>query len=153
MNEPDTGLALTLHQPWASAIIEGPKRIENRDWPPPPSIIGRRLWIHAGKTYDDENHAAIAELWPGLLDRDSGSVPMSAILGSVVVVGAVHEGGRFLGRLSGSTEALIDNDWFAGPYGWVLSDVKAIRPVPCRGHQKIWTVPTEILVECRRLSL
>ena len=150
MNEPDTGLAITLHQPWASAIIEGPKRIENRDWPPPPSIIGRRIWIHVGKTYDDENYAAVAELWPELL---KDCPPMSAILGSVIVHGAVHEDGHVVGDVFEEHAARFLGDvWFSGPYGWVLGDVRKIRPVSCRGHQKIWTVPTEILAECRRLS-
>ena len=40
--------ALTLHQPWASLIACGAKRIETRSWPPPKSLIGKRIAIHAG---------------------------------------------------------------------------------------------------------
>jgi hypothetical protein len=39
-------------------------------------------------------------------------------------------------------------DWFAGPCGWVLVDVIALPiPVPCRGYQKLWTVPAEVCKE------
>ena len=41
--------AITLHQPWASLIAEGHKTIETRDWPPPLSLVGQRIAIHAGK--------------------------------------------------------------------------------------------------------
>ncbi|KAL0920485.1 hypothetical protein M5K25_009625 [Dendrobium thyrsiflorum] len=35
---------LTMHQPWASLLIHGIKRIEGRSWPAP---LTGRLWIHA----------------------------------------------------------------------------------------------------------
>lgn len=42
--------ALTLHQPWASLIAVGAKKIETRDWRPPVTIRpGTRFAIHAGK--------------------------------------------------------------------------------------------------------
>ena len=41
--------ALTLHQPWASLIAEGPKTVETRSWSAPAWVIGQRIAIHAGK--------------------------------------------------------------------------------------------------------
>ncbi|KAG0448854.1 hypothetical protein HPP92_027617 [Vanilla planifolia] len=35
---------LTMHQPWASLLVYGIKRIEGRSWPSP---VTGRLWIHA----------------------------------------------------------------------------------------------------------
>ena len=46
--------ALTLWRPWSDAIVFGPKRIENRTWVPPASMIGRYLAIHAGVRFDDD---------------------------------------------------------------------------------------------------
>ena len=48
-----TLLALTIWQPWASAIVRGFKRIENRKWVPPPGVVGRYIAIHAGQTIDE----------------------------------------------------------------------------------------------------
>lgn len=47
--------ALTLHQPWATLIALGVKRIETRSWRAPQALIGQRIAIHAGKalTYLD----------------------------------------------------------------------------------------------------
>ena len=41
--------ALTLHQPWASLIADGRKTIETRSWPPPRTLVGERIAIHAGR--------------------------------------------------------------------------------------------------------
>lgn len=46
--------ALTLHQPWATCIAQHGKRVENRTWAPPPSIIGQRIAIHAGMKLNRE---------------------------------------------------------------------------------------------------
>ncbi|KAL6278783.1 hypothetical protein ACE6H2_022384 [Prunus campanulata] len=42
---------LTMHQPWASLLIYGIKRIEGRTWAAP---IRGRLWIHAASKVPDE---------------------------------------------------------------------------------------------------
>lgn len=46
--------ALTVRQPYASAMFFGPdpKDIENRGRKPPADLIGKRLWIHAGQTME-----------------------------------------------------------------------------------------------------
>ncbi|KAK3418310.1 hypothetical protein EUGRSUZ_H04252 [Eucalyptus grandis] len=43
---------LTMHQPWASLLVHGIKRIEGRSWPAP---IRGRLWIHAASKVPDES--------------------------------------------------------------------------------------------------
>ncbi|KKK79508.1 hypothetical protein LCGC14_2832820, partial [marine sediment metagenome] len=37
--------------------------------------------------------------------------------------------------------------WFFGPYGWVLADMKAVKPVPCRGFQGLWNIPDPIMAK------
>ena len=44
---------LTIKDPWAQAIIHGPKRIENRSKRPPEKCIGEWVAIHCGKSVDD----------------------------------------------------------------------------------------------------
>lgn len=45
-------LALTVKQPWAWATAAGIKPVENRAWRPSPKVIGQRIAIHAGKSFD-----------------------------------------------------------------------------------------------------
>jgi hypothetical protein len=34
--------------------------------------------------------------------------------------------------------------WFSGPFGWLLTDVVAIEPVPCLGAQGLWLLPPDV---------
>lgn len=43
--------AITLWQPWASAIALGYKTIETRSWSAPKALIGQRIAIHAAQRY------------------------------------------------------------------------------------------------------
>jgi len=45
--------AVNVQDPWAQAIIHGPKRIENRSQRPPDKIMGERVAIYCTKTKDD----------------------------------------------------------------------------------------------------
>ena len=42
----DKMICLTMHQPWASLLVHGIKRVEGRGWN---TDFRGRLWIHAGK--------------------------------------------------------------------------------------------------------
>ena len=42
-------LALSIRQPYAWLLVNGIKDVENRSWNPPDPIIGKRIYIHAGK--------------------------------------------------------------------------------------------------------
>ena len=50
--------ALTIKQPWASAIAFGDKRVENRSWP---TAYRGLLAIHAGASIDWD---AAEKAWP-----------------------------------------------------------------------------------------
>jgi hypothetical protein len=133
--------ALTIWQPWASAIVAGPKWLENRTWKPPAWIAGKRIAIHAGKVLDREasedlrlgNILSPGMLWP----HDPAALPRGAIIGTARVTGYVTD----------STDP-----WFVGPVGWVLADVEPCEPVPCRGAQGIWVVPAEVLAQMGRAA-
>ena len=125
-------LALTIHQPWASAIVLGPKRLENRRWKPPAFLLGKRLAVHAGKVLD---LAASEELrddtfGPPLWPHDPTALVLGAVIGTVRVPDYVTRSA---------------DPWFCGPIGWVLEDPRPCEPMPCRGAQGLWLVPDEIL--------
>lgn len=117
--------ALTIWQPWANAIAHHGKRIENRTWPPPKSIIGERIAIHAGKKVDKD---AVTML-------GVEPVPTGAIIATAVV----------LGWTNGLPESHSQHRWFCGPCGWVLDQIRPLaNPEPCRGAQGLWDVPPEV---------
>ncbi len=154
--------ALTIHQPWAWCIAGGWKPVENRDWPPPPGVVGKWLAIHAGRQYDE---AAARELvanaealrLPGPPPA-AGRIALGAIVAVARVAGVVEvadfEGRLDVKRITGEvTEAraleIAASPWARGPQLWVLEGVVAIDPIPCRGFQKIWTVPAPIAEQVR----
>ena len=139
--------ALTLYQPWLWAILGPPehraKRIENRPWKPPQKTLGGWIALHASaatkKAYEERITQQIYER-TGLVAPPPEDFTRGTIAGLARVVGCVEES---------------DDPWFLGPiynkkknYGWVLTDVIAIpRPVPCRGFQRLWGVPSRELQE------
>jgi hypothetical protein len=138
---------LTLHRPWAWAMTRGSKRIENRVWAPPPAIVGGYVALHAGKTWDYEGAEYIRRLHPEM--PGSASEHPLGIVGVARVVDVILEE-----RDNGFDEDPLPEDqdrWFFGPFGWLLADVVAIPPVPCRGMQGLWPLPADVLARVREL--
>jgi hypothetical protein len=157
-------LALTVHQPWAWALAGGWKPIENREWPPPRHLFGRPLAIHAGRKYDGEAAYDLAVYAAELRLPRSPPPPAEIALGAIVAVGQVAgavlveeildpanpaanrlEVREVRGAVSPERAVeLAGSRWACGPWLWVLTDVVQVDPVPCRGMQKLWTVPPQI---------
>jgi hypothetical protein len=134
-------------QPWASLIVGGPlaagtKRVENRTWHPPLSMIGQRFAIHASKKLDMDAFRMLApggsdplerELWPYAHPAD---FPRAAIIG--------------MATLACSTEFVRDvpDDqlrWWSGPVGFLLRDVQRIDPIAdVKGALGFWTLPDDV---------
>ncbi|KAM7249974.1 hypothetical protein ACFE04_021857 [Oxalis oulophora] len=89
-----TNPCLTMHQPWASLLVYGIKRVEGRSWPSP---IRGRLWIHAaGKVPEESTIKAMEEFYReiyavnGITDlKFPEHYPVSRLVGCVEVVGCV----------------------------------------------------------------
>ena len=54
----DKGMCLSMHQPWASLVIEGIKRFEGREWK---NDFRGVLWIHAGSKKPEDDTVRIVE--------------------------------------------------------------------------------------------
>lgn len=128
--------ALTLYQPWAWSIVAGPKRIENRPWKPWPEIIGKYIALHAGKTYDDAGADYIRR--QGLNPPGKLEIVKGAIVGVARVAGYRH-----IHMTAGIPED--QRGWFFGPFGWLLEDVRAVAPWPCKGAMALWDAPAEFV--------
>ena len=126
--------ALTLIQPWAWAIVHLGKRVENRSWSPPRSLIGQRIALHAGKKYDAEDARWLAANFEfEEIDCEHGVIVATARIERVVT----------------TPEQLPEDQrvWFFGPFGWLLADVRPLESISCRGAQGLWDVPQELLPE------
>lgn len=126
--------ALTIWQPWAWAIAYHEKRVENRHWSPPQSLIGCRFAIHAGKMRDNE---AV-----GHLLANGISVSYDMAFGAIVATAVLDEvwTDALDAKLAGQSF------WWSGPFGWALRDIVTLpEPIPCRGAQGLWEVPADLL--------
>lgn len=135
--------ALTLRQPWAWAVIEGLKPIENRSWCPNRYQIGQPFAVHAGLAFDTlgfsvfERCAREARCW-SRYQRDFEDV-RGAVLG-IATLGHKH--------VAGADDRLVPpaaRPWFFGPYGFPLTRIaKLSEPLPCRGALGFWELPSDV---------
>lgn len=139
--------ALTLWQPWGWAVVEGYKAVENRSWPPPHALIGQRIAIHAGKTWDRYGADTVADLIGIDAFPDAAHVAGAAI-GVATIERIVHSRPHPVGYSDHRPDLHLSPDeraWFFGPFGWILRDVRRLpTPVPCRGAQLLWTLPADV---------
>lgn len=107
--------AITIRQPWASAILAGVKTVENRSWRPPERLMGERIAIHAGAARPSTEALAYCRA----RGFEPAEMPSGVIL-CTAVLESVHE---------------TSNDpWFMGPLGWVLRDVRPARRRAIKGR-------------------
>lgn len=135
--------ALTLWQPWCYAMVHLGKRVENRPWHPPRWLIGQRIALHAGATLHADSFEALLHLLPE--DLDPKALPIKAVCATARLM-----------RVVTSPDDLPDDQrqWFVGEYGWVLDELVAFgAPVPCRGFQKLWRLPDDVLREVRSYEI
>jgi hypothetical protein len=121
--------ALTLQRPWPWAITCLGKRIENRTWFPPESLIGQRIAIHAGKAFDDDGADWITDTFNAYVPPEPEHP--TGIIATALLAGVVTES---------------NSPWFVGPNGWLLQEVEVLpEPIPARGEQGLWdwTPPTQ----------
>lgn len=132
--------ALTVKQPWAQAIAQFGKNVENRKTRPPAALIGQRIAIHVAKTWPHDG-----ELWgamevvkqhcSGLAEwnylhrelRFQRLPPPHAgrIIATARLVGFDGEAsGTYAHPLHVDTvQDAYQSPWNTGPVGWVLADV------------------------------
>ncbi|XWS57740.1 hypothetical protein CRYUN_Cryun09bG0199200 [Craigia yunnanensis] len=141
-----TNPCLTMHQPWASLLVHGIKRIEGRSWPAP---IRGRLWIHAASKLPDEATIKAMEDFYREIYALNGITnikfpehyPVSRLLGCVEVVGCLR------------CEELVQ--WEVLPEGvrlegqtdfcWLCEQPKKLLvPFEMRGYQRIYNLEKKI---------
>lgn len=135
-----------MHQPWASLLVHGIKRIEGRSWPAP---IRGRLWIHAASKVPDEATIKAMEGFYREIYALNGicnlkfpeHYPVSRLLGCVEVVGCVRceeltcwEEVPVGVRLEGQTD-----------FCWLCEQPqKLLVPFEMRGYQGVYNLERKI---------
>ena len=140
---------LSLRQPWASLIVMGDKRIENRSWP---TDYRGRIAIHASARLGLRDWSEIVggppvPLAEGVILDDGtilpalSALPLGAILGSVEVVDCK--------RFEELPKRLRDDPHSEeGGFCWLVENPRPLaEPYPCKGKLRLWESPTGCTLE------
>jgi hypothetical protein len=125
MEIPKNWKCLSMRQPWAWAIVEAGKFIENRSWR---TQYRGPLLIHAGLDIDCFGAMDLRRYLNRPLDECR--LPRGGIVGVATLVDCVDK---------------ADTVWFCGPRGFVLANAMPLPFVPMRGSVGIFDVPKENL--------
>jgi len=129
--------ALTLWQPWASAIALGLKKYETRHW-----ATNHRgaLAIHASAKPMTATHRALAEKY-GMCDVPGGCdfLPLGAVVVICNLKGCIQMTQKFIDDQS--QMELAFGDWAPGRFAWELEILNVLTaPLPVCGHQGLWNL-------------
>ncbi len=155
--------AISLWQPWASAIAIGAKRIETRCWA---TSYRGPLAIHAAKRCVKSELEQFDEemLWDGALNRPPSesrkplweAIPFGAVVAVAELVGCrrTESFGTDIDVLRGRVWAPSEfyawterdmGDFYPGRFGWVLTDVRPLpEPILYRGEQGLFEIPDSV---------
>lgn len=144
--------ALTVCQPFAWLMANGHKKVENRNWVPPASMLGAEFLLHCGV-------GGTPRLYRELLANAMQSAPldlpppaeltrqmrhqMAHVVARVRIVGVLESGVATWtepGAEVAVTAALSD-PWYAGGIGWVLVVTGRVKSSPMtKGQLKLWNI-------------
>jgi hypothetical protein len=124
------GMALSIRQPWAWAIIHAnpPKDIENRDWP---TNFRGRFYVHASKGCTRNEYLEFIDTAIGILPQNI-HIPGIEQLQRGGIIGSVE-----------LTDCVLEHKspWFIGKHGFVLSNPEPMEFVPYKGRLGFFDVP------------
>ncbi|WYK05502.1 ASCH domain-containing protein [Cereibacter sphaeroides f. sp. denitrificans] len=113
-------IALSIRQPWAWAIVNAGKDIENRSWA---TSFRGRVCIHASKGIGSlhDFYTARNFITDELLRRpppEPKEIERGGIIGVAEIVACV---------------GTHQSPWFFGPYGFVLRNARSVSFIPVKG--------------------
>jgi hypothetical protein len=134
--------AISLWQPWATAIALGNKRIETRHWSTP---YRGEIAIHAAKRFDADQREF------SMVERALGRLPDRLPFGAIVAVASLIDVRRSEElKLSVSALERLYGNYEANRFGWLLQDIRPLsQPVGCAGRQSMWTLSAEVSAAVR----
>lgn len=153
-----SGRALSVSQPFATALASGAKPVENRSTP-----LGRKhvpcwLGLHAAKSWYPLDDRKLVQLWPERpwnVTPGCGleKYPRGVMLGLMYIDwAAFYPDPEADERLTENELYLIDDEWAFGP--WCLHVAKVLllpEPIPCPGMLGLWTISPSVREPLDRL--
>lgn len=146
--------AISLHQPWATAVAIGLKEFETRGRP---TKIRGRIAIHAAAKRstaqfdlferwlkeDSREFPSIYAAFEEALELDFDCLPFGAIIGTVRLVACVPTS---FSRLVIYPRERLFGDFSSNRWVWKLEDpVRLARAIPFKGRQGWFEVPDALL--------
>lgn len=108
--------ALSIRQPWADAIINMGKDIENRNWP---TRFRGQFLIHAAKAWGPNERDDVETVEDISGQSLEGRPLLGGIIGMAEIVDCVSQS---------------NSPWFFGRYGFVIRNQRSLPFRPCRGQ-------------------
>lgn len=138
--------AISLWQPWASAVALGIKRVETRHWSTkytgPLVIHAAKRWTRAEREFAEIEHT---------LGRLPPRLPLGALVATCTLMGCRLT--QDVAHQLGSIERMYGN-YEAGRFAWFLTDIKPFsEPIPWKGAQGFFNVPDDALFRKEQESL
>lgn len=133
--------AISLHEPWASLVARGLKRVETRSWPFPPKFRSHIVAIHATKNREAIVDGTAARLFSLAKAEPPAEWPCGRIIAVVRLWDAklTHE---IIGSISSIEEAF--GNYAPGRWAWQLTEATLLRdPFEVRGYQGFWPLTDE----------
>jgi hypothetical protein len=132
-------LALSIHEPWASAIVNDKKTIECRNWKPKKNP-GEFL-VQASKIYSDGTPNWLKKLYP------KENCKLGYIIGTARLLDVYHytsdrefEQDSHFHLCKWTPEELGNDIVERSEFGFVLVDPKRVEPIKCRGMLNFFDV-------------
>lgn len=142
--------ALSIWQPWCTALALGKKRIETRGWK---THVGGTVALHASRTTtglremldEPELWSRVLGVSPQILQRTFEALPFGAVVAvgmlkgchrveDLVEMPALHE-----------NDELALGDYSPGRWGWHFDRVTLLdEPVAARGHQSLFELDPRV---------
>ena len=137
--------ALTVRQPWCSAMVIGDKRVENRSRR---TRYRGMVALHAGLAIDWDA-APMAWTAAGVAVREAYRHPawqLGLPLGAVIAVAELYGCHQWpaAGSCNGRSRPPCSPWASLDQWHWQLKDVRPLAtPVPCRGMLGLWRLPDD----------
>lgn len=133
--------AISLWQPWATAMALGLKVVETRHW-----RHGYRgpLAIHAAKRWQRDERDWARELAENYDTPELAEPPLGAIVavGMLCRIDRTEDARERLGEM----ELMLGN-YAPGRFAWLFQDVRALpSPIPFKGAQGIFEIPDDLIL-------
>lgn len=132
--------ALTISQPFANHIANGTKWIENRIWA---TSYRGPIAIHAGAGTQYLTKEQLVDY------------PVGKVIAVAEIVGCEniaiiernclgHEAKHLIPGTQITFEQAYQHAHCEGPFCWILSNVRKIKPVKVTGRQRLWNLPPNV---------